>query len=109
MTGKQLGKIQKCEFGKGGYQDAMVGISFTLGGEGWGVGDFWGYWATEISRSTQWTHDVRIVHLGQTVWRIDSLLNDAKVQTISELKNTPIEAIFEGNTLKSWRVLKEVI
>jgi hypothetical protein len=41
MENKWLAKITRAEFGKGGYQDAMVGFSFSFEGA-YGVGDFWG-------------------------------------------------------------------
>jgi hypothetical protein len=93
----------------GGYQEAQVGISFTLGGEAWGVGDFWGYWAVERSKSTQWSEDDRLMSLGKTVMRIQKLLEDAKVQTVEDLKGIPVRVHFDGNTLKDWEVLKEVL
>ena len=37
MNGSQLGKIQEVKLGFGGYQEVMFGVSFTLGGSGWGV------------------------------------------------------------------------
>ena len=33
---KKLGKIQSVRFGHGGYQDACIGISVTLGDGSWG-------------------------------------------------------------------------
>lgn len=33
----ELGKITKVHFGVGGYQDAMIGISFTLGNDSWPI------------------------------------------------------------------------
>lgn len=106
---KQLGKIQEVKFGNGGYQDAMIGISFTLGGAGWGVGDFWGDWATDVTERTEWTHEQRCNRLGQIVWKIKKLLDDAKVESVEELKGIPVEATFNDMKLVSWRVLKEVL
>lgn len=40
MLEVKLGKINKVKFGSGGYDDAMFGVTFDLGGQGWGVGDF---------------------------------------------------------------------
>lgn len=34
---KELGKIQKAEFGFGGSHDTMIGLTLTLGGKSWGV------------------------------------------------------------------------
>lgn len=105
----EIGKIKTVYFGKGGYDDAMIGITFTLGGEAWGVGDFWGQWATKITEGTQWTEESRTTKLGETVMRILQLLQDAKVSKVDDLMNIPVEVSFEGNTLKSWRILTEVI
>lgn len=109
MTRKKLGKIRSCEFGHGGYQDACIGVSFDLGGDGWGVSDFWGDWYIECSDHSQWTNSDRVLRLGETVMRLHALLDDAKVGKVSQLKGAPIEVEFEGMALKSWRVLKEVI
>lgn len=106
---KELGKIKKAEFGLGGYQDAMIGISFDLGGEGWGVSDFWGNWALERSEHARWTEAERITQLGGMSMRIAKLLEDAKIRSVSKLAGIPIEVTFEGNALKEWRVLKEVL
>lgn len=106
---KELGKIQQASFGWGGYQEAMVGASFTLGGPGWGVVDFWGTWGIERSDYAKWTEQERIDQLGAVVMRLSDLLTKAKKQTVSALVGVPIEAEFENNTLKSWRVLEEVL
>lgn len=108
MTEK-LGKIKNARFGNGGYQDAMVGISFDLESDGWSVGDFWGYWSTEISSYTKWTEADRVKSLGETVMRINKLLTDAKKPTVDKLAGTPIRCVFDGNLLKSWTVLTEVL
>lgn len=109
MIEKKLGKIQRCSFGSGGYQDAMIGISFTLGGDSWGVGDFWGDWSIKRSETAQWSESDRINNLGKTVMRINELLGQAKKQDVSKLAGVAVEVSFEGNTLVSWRVLTEVI
>lgn len=111
MTRKEIGKIQSVSFGHGGYQDAMIGISFTLGSDkaGWGVGDFWGYWSMEPDKYTKWTKKDQVKILGETVLRINQLLSDAKVSDINKLQGIPVEVEFESNTLKSWRILTEVI
>ena len=41
--------------------------------------------------------------------RINKLLNEAKRETVEGLKGIPIEATFEGNVLRGWRVLTEVL
>lgn len=106
---KEIGKIQSVKFGYGGYRDAQIGISFALGGKGWGVGDFWGTWAVERSNYAKWTEEDRIKILGETVMRINKLLSEAGVSKVEDLKNIPVEVTFDGMALDSWRILTEVI
>ena len=108
---KEIGKIKSIAFGWGGYQDAMIGVSVDLGSDkdSWGVGDFRGAWGTKVDKYTKWTDEERLIELGKTCMWVKGLLSDAKVQTLDKLKGTPVEVTFEGNTLKSWRILTEVI
>lgn len=89
MINKQLGKIVFAELGFGGYQDAMFGITFRLDCKNGSVGDF--------------------LLLDQNIDRITKILLEAKVQYMSQLGGIPIEGIFDGNVLQSWRILTEVI
>ncbi len=40
---------------------------------------------------------------------ISDLLDKAKVSDIYQLKGIPVEAEFEKNSLKNWRILTEVL
>jgi hypothetical protein len=40
---------------------------------------------------------------------ISDLLHDAKVDSVEKLKGVPVEILFEGNTLKEWRIFTEVL
>jgi hypothetical protein len=104
----ELGKIQRVHFGFGGYQDAMFGVSFTLAGEGWSVGNFRGTWATHGAHC-KWTPQDQSDEWGKTVSYCRDLCESAKVQTVDQLCGIPIEAKFDQNTLKSWRILSEVL
>ncbi len=104
----ELGRITKATFGFGGYDDAMVGMSVTLGGDSWGVGDFRGTWADRTSRA-EWTVDDQRGHFADAVIWLRDTLKAAKKRHVAELVGTPIEATFEGNRLTSWRVLTEVL
>jgi hypothetical protein len=109
---KKLGKIESVSFGLGGYQGAMLGLSFTLAGDGWGVGDFKGGWDVEtIKRSeyTQWTETDRDKNYSDTMRYLSKLLKEAKVDSVDKLKGIPVEVTFDGNLLKEWRILTEVI
>lgn len=105
----ELGRIQKASFGYGGYQDAMIGLSLTLGGKAWGVGDFKGAWGIERSERCQWTEEDRLRQLGEACMFLKDVLQKAGKQSVDELIGVPIEASFDGNILKSWRVLDEVL
>lgn len=105
----QLGKIKKAAFGWGGYDEAMVGLTVTLGGELWGVSDFWGAWGVEHTEFCKWTEVERRQQLGDVCMRLSELLTKAKVDSVEKLAGIPVEVIFDGNLLKSWRVLEEVL
>ena len=109
MSEERIGKIESVSFGMGGYDGAMIGISFTLSSGAWGVGDFWGAWAIERSDYCKWTEEDRIKQLGETTMRIAQLLNDAKVETVEQLKGRPVMVTFEKMKLKSWRILTEAL
>lgn len=108
----KIGKILNVEFGIGGYQDAMIGLHFTLGNKGWGVSDsksYWDYGMIKHTENCKWTEKERGDYMVETIKYLSELLNKAKVKSVHELKNIPIEATFDGNILKSWRILEEAI
>lgn len=106
-----LGRIQSCEFGYGGYQGVMLGVSFQFGGNGWGVCDHWGFWATEHTSSCKWSEQDCKNYFGDLVLRIGKILREAKVDHVSKLKGIPVEVTFDApdGKLLSWRVLAEVL
>ncbi len=108
---KQIGKISHVSFGMGGYQEAMLGFSFTLQGEGWGCGDFWGFWGTKWSEHCKWSEHDRKEFLGGKCLSVYELMVAAKKQSLADLKNVPIEATFDSpiGKLISWRILTEVL
>ena len=112
MYEKKLGKIESVQFGLGGYQDSQLGLSITLGDGSWGVGDFKGNWDAESikwSENCKWTEEDRDKGYSDTMRFLSKLLKDAKVRSVDKLKGIPVEVTFDGNTLKEWRVLTEVL
>lgn len=105
----KLGRIKKARFGWGGYQDMMLGITYDLGGDGWGVADHSGNWGMERSERSQWTEESRLVGLGKTCMNVGTILTAAKKTNVEDLAGTPVEVTFDGNKLVSWRVLTEVL
>jgi hypothetical protein len=109
---KKLGKIELVQFGLGGYQDSQLGLSITLGDGGWAVGDFKGNWDAQSikwNENCQWTEEDRDKGYSETMRFLSKLLKDAKVRSVDKLKGIPVEVIFDGNVLKEWRVLTEVL
>lgn len=105
----ELGKIRSVRFGYGGYQDAMFGVSFDLGGKSWGVGDFWGTWADDPDKGCKWTKEDQSKIFAETTRKLRNLMQKADKQEITKLVGVPVEVVFDGQKLKSWRVLEEVV
>ena len=108
MTHKEFGKIQSVKLGSGGYDDVMFGFSFTLGGNSWGVSDFWGTWQHH-DKYCKWTKEDQNKIFIDSLLKVKNLLKDAKVDCFFKLAGVPVEAVFEDNTLSSWRILTEVL
>lgn len=109
---KKLGKIENVKFGIGGYQDAMIGLHVTLGNNDWGVGDSRSARDAESikwSENCKWTEDDRDKQYAELLRYLSKLLKDAKVDSVDKLKGIPVEVTFDGNMLKEWRVLAEVL
>ena len=108
---KVLGKIKSIKMGYGGYQNVQFGVSIVLEGDGCGCGDFKGTWSLDIKRSkdTQWTEADRDKTFAETMRWLNDIMKQAKVKSLIELKNIPVEIIFVNNQLKEWRILSEVL
>lgn len=109
---KKLGKIEDVRFGLGGYQGAMLGLHVTLGDGSWGVGDSRANWDVEQikwTKNTQWTEEDRDSWYAEIMRYVSTLLMEAKVDSVDKLKGKPVEVTFDGNQLKSWRILTEVL
>jgi hypothetical protein len=108
----KLGKLEKVRFGIGGYNDAMIGLHVTISGSSWGVCDSRSAWDSEVikwSESCKWSEEDRDRDYADIMRKVSSLLKQAKVTDVSRLNGIPVEATFEGNSLKSWRILTEVL
>ena len=105
----QLGKIEEVRIGKGGYQNAMFGVTFVLSGDSWATIDFKGTWdvSIETPESGAWSDLDRLRILGEAMMFLSELMNKAKVAKMEDLKGVPISATF-SDKLEGWRVLTEV-
>lgn len=106
---KWLGRISKAEFGWGGYQEAMFGLTVTISSPGTGVSDFRGAWGIERSKHAKWTEEDRAKEIFEAVWHLKDILSKAKKMHVSQLVGVPVEVTSDGNMMKSWRVLEEVL
>ena len=109
---KKLGKIESVHFGIGGYQDSMIGLHITLGGNSWGVYDSKSAWDAELVKWSEYcklNESDRDLDYAGIIRFVSKMLNEAKVKTVDKLKGIPIEATFDGNILKEWRILTEVL
>ncbi len=108
----KLGKIESVFFGLGGYQDSMIGLHTTFISDNYCVKDIRCAWDSESvkwSDTCKWTEHDRDKQYSELLRYISKLLSDAKVNSIDKLKGIPVKLTFEGNTLKEWRVLTEVL
>lgn len=106
---KELGRITSATFGFGGYDGACIGFALQFGGGSWGCGTFIGTWSGKPSDHAKWTEDDQSKTFADAVRKLGETLSQARKQHVGELVGTPVEVTFDGNLLKEWRVLTEVL
>ena len=109
MTGKVLGKITSAEYGQVGDYPFLFGLQlyFKLGdGTFIGSGSFY---TVNISPECRWEESERQEAIVKNIENLNKILDDAKVNYISELLNKPVEVTIEKNTFKGFRILTEVL
>lgn len=109
---KELGRISDVYFGLGGYQEAMIGIHLQFSFDCCGVGDSkcaWDANCIKWSKSCEWSEKDRSAQYDEIVRFVSDLLSQAKVDDVAKLKGKPVELTFDGMSLKSWRILTEVL
>lgn len=106
---KRLGKISSVHFGYVGYQDMQFGLQLEFQSQGWGVStSISDAWALDI-KPGPWTEEDRDSGYAKTMRELNRIMREAKVYDVNRLKGIPVELTFEGNVLKDWRVLSEVL
>lgn len=104
---KVLGRIERASFGYGGYQDTMFGLTVILASNGSVLRDFWGIFPPPPDALNR--NDALMFFGTECCVRLSSVLSKAKTMSVDKLSGTPIEITLDGNALKSWRVLEEVL
>ena len=110
MTGKVLGKISNAEYGLIHDRPFLMGLKleFKMGDYGT-VGDGGKYTVNMSDECRAWERGERAKTIEEKTDYIYKLLNDAKVNNVSQLKNIPVEVILENNCFKDFRILTEVL
>lgn len=109
MTEKILGKITAAEFGMIRDYPFLFGLKlyFNLG-DGTQIGSGSVY-TINISKECRWEESERQKAIAHAIDELNQILEDAKVCSVSELINKPVEVEIEKNTFKSFRILTEVL
>ena len=109
MTGKVLGKIDSAEYGTYPDRPFLMGLQLVFTFQGCGIGDGAKY-TINMSKECKWdSKEEREQTITHYVDNLYELLNEAKVNYVSQLKNIPVEITIENNTFKDFRILTEVL
>ena len=108
MTTKELGKITFAEFGTIRDYPFLIGLQlgFRMGGSSVMDG---GKYTVNISTECKWKDFTREATITKSIEEVNRILEDAKVNYVSELLNKPVEVTMENNTFKDFRILTEVL
>ena len=109
ITGKNLGKITFAEYGTIKDHPFLIGLQlgFKLG-DGTSVMDG-GSNTVNISKECRWEEAEREAAITVSVEKVHKILEDAKVNYVSELINKPVEVTIDKNCFKDFRILTEVL
>jgi len=110
---KHLGRIDHVHFGLGGYQESMLGLhicfSFDHSSGICATKSTWDYATINHTQNCKWTEQSRMDKYADIMRFISNTLNLAKVRSIGDLRNIPVEVRLDGNNLYDWRILTEVL
>lgn len=109
MTEKVLGKIDFAEFGTIKDYPFLIGLQlgFKLGDNGAIMNG--SAHTVNIDKQCRWEESERQQAITVTIEQLYKILNEAKVNYVSQLINKPVEVEIESNTFKSFRILTEVL
>lgn len=108
MTIKELGKITFAEFGTIRDHPFLIGLQLGFRVSGGSVMDVRKY-TVNISPEYNWKELNREEAITRSIEEVNRILEDAKVNYVSELVNKPVEVTMEGNAFKDFRILKDVL
>ena len=105
---RKLGKIDFVEFGSMKDYPFQLGLQLGFSMSGSGVMDG-GKYTVNMSPDCHWEIGTRHTNLAESLDRVAKILNDAKVNYISELLGKPVEVTLEDGMFKEFRILTEVL
>lgn len=109
MTGKVLGKIDFAEYGLYPDRPFLMGLQLVFTFQGCGIGDGAKY-TINMSKECKWeSKKERQETITKYADNLYEILEQAKVNYVSQLKNIPVEIIMEDNMFKDFRILTEVL
>ena len=111
MEEKRLGKISEAKFGTCIDRPFLMGLQLEFKMEHSGCGDGGRYLSNiqKIGEFTKFTKQEQLENYFDNGLKIKKVLKDAKVNTVDELINKPVEVIIEDGWFKDFRILTEVI
>ena len=109
MKEKYLGKITNAEFGTIKDYPFLIGLRLVFSMGGYVCSDG-GKYTVNIDSECKWNDEnERQATITKYIEKIYEILNDAKVNYVSELIGKPVEVTIEDNTFKDFRILTEVL
>ena len=109
MTEKVLGKIDFAEYGTFEDRPFLMGLQLGFSMNGCGVMSG-GQYTVNMSKQCKWDSQEEREHtITLYADKVYGLLNEARVNYVSQLINIPVEITIEDNTFKDFRILTEVL
>lgn len=111
MEEKVLGKITEVEYGKYADRGFLFGLdlTFKLGNGGFvGTGGKYTLNISEECKGWESEEEKNKLFMEQ-LNHLNKILTDTKVNSVSELKDKPVEVTLRDRTFKDFRILTEVL
>ena len=109
MTEKLLGKITRAEYGTVKEYSFLIGLQLSFSMNGSGVSDGGKYTLNIDKECKVWEENQRSQAVTENIENLYQLLNDAKVNYVSQLVGRPVEVTIEDNSFRGFRILTEVL
>lgn len=109
MTGKFLGKITFAEYGTVKEYPFLIGLQLSFVLDGCSVSDGSKY-TVNMGEECSWNFAAEKTNaVTASIEKVYKILNDAKVNYVSQLIGKPVEVTIEENLFRSFRILTEVL